>query len=121
MISIRTSVELARTLAGSLDPHLKTLLTLRRDQLLDEPDLDLRDIAHFIIAQPGDTVALIEREAGVPLEEGGGSNLEWVQLHHGGWLETVIILTDAGFGIALFVPDRTDTDPSLLGLLRAHL
>lgn len=121
MISIRSSAELAPTLAGSLDPHLKALLKLRRDQLLDEPDLDLRDLAHFIIAQPGDTVALIERDAGVLLGEGGGSNLEWVQLHDGGWFETVIILTDDGFGVALFVPDRPDTDPSLLGLLRAHL
>ena len=121
MISIRSSAGLTRTLAVTLDPHLKTLLALRRDQLLDEPDLDLRDLAHFIIAQPGDTLDLIEREAGVPLGEGGGSNLEWVQRHDGGWLETVIILTDDGFGIALFVPDRTDIDPSLLALLRDHL
>lgn len=121
MISIQSSAELARTLAGSLDPNLKALLALRRDQLVDEPNIDLRDLAHLIIAQPGDTLDLIEREAGVPLGEGGGSNLEWVQLHDGGWLETVIVLTDDGFGIALFVPDRTDIDRSLLALLRDHL
>ncbi|WP_288487115.1 hypothetical protein [uncultured Novosphingobium sp.] len=42
---------------------------------------------------------------------------EWVA-DHGGWYEAVTILSDDGFGIALFVPDSEDVDRSLLVLLR---
>lgn len=131
MISIRSSADLARAFEGALDPPLRRLLTLRRDQLIGDTDLDLSDIAHMIVVQRGDTLAAVEAEAGIPLatnlvdgsrygEPGFTTSFEFVERHPGGWLEAVLILSDDGYGVALFVPDRIDTDPKLLLLLLAH-
>lgn len=110
MISIRSSADMARALAGALDPPLRKLLELRRDQLLDYDGYDFGERAHFIIVQGGDTLAAIETEAGFPLPF---PSFEFVE-RHGAWLEAVLIVSDDGFGIMLFVPDRIDIDPALL-------
>lgn len=114
MISIRSSADMARALISPIDGHLKRLLALRRDQLLDHDGYDLGDLAHFIVVEPNDTIVGIEGAAGVALTHG----FEFVERHPCGWFEAVIILSDDGFGAALFVPDRADIDPSLLALMR---
>lgn len=110
MISIRSSADMARTLAGGLDPPLRQLLTLRRDQLTEYEGYDLGELVHIIVAQPGDTLTTIETEAGLPVDF---SSFEYVE-RRCGWLEAVLILSDDGFGVVLFVPDRIDVDPALL-------
>jgi hypothetical protein len=110
MISIRSSADMARALAGALEPPLRRLLTLRRDQLMEHDDYDLGELAHFIVVQPGDALAGIEAEAGLPVDF---SSFEYVE-RRCGWLEAVLILSDDGFGLVLFVPDRIDVDPALL-------
>jgi hypothetical protein len=117
MISIRSSADMARALAGALDPPIRRLLTLRRDQLLEHKDYDLGELAHFIIVEPCDTLATVSAEAGLPIPF---PSFEYVK-RHGGWLEAVLILSDDGFGVALFVPDRIDLDPALLVPLLALL
>ncbi|MCU6453932.1 hypothetical protein LPN01_07565 [Sphingomonas sp. A2-49] len=113
-----------------LDPDLRRLLIERRDQLLGYDGYDLGELAHIIVAQNGDGLAAIEAEAGVPIATNlvTGDQLgqpdfepcfEYVE-RHGGWLEAVLVLDDSGFGIVLLVPDRIDTDPALLGMLRRH-
>ena len=131
MISIQSSADMARALDGSMDPDIKALLKLRRDQLQDGIDLDLAELAHFIVIQPGDTLSVIEAVAGVPLatsyvdgsrfgEPDFTSNFEWVERHPCGWFEAVLILSDDGFAVALFAPDHGDTNRELLALLLAH-
>jgi hypothetical protein len=128
MISIRSSADLARVFTGMLDPLLRSLLTARRDQWLDGADFDLGELVHVIIVQHGDTLAAVEAEAGVPIATNlvDGSRLgdpdfvtsfEWVE-RHAGWLEAVMILSDDGFGLALFVPDLIEIDPEITLLLR---
>jgi predicted metal-dependent peptidase len=130
MISIRSSAAMVETLSHLLDPDLRRLLTERRDQLLGYDGYDLGDLVHIIVAQPGDTLAAIEAEAGVPLatnlvdgcqrgEPDFEPCFEYVE-RHGCWLEAVLILSDDGFGVVLLVPDRIDSDPALLALLRRH-
>ena len=130
MISIRSSAEMARALALPLDPDLHELLALRRDQLLEHDGYDLGELAHFLVAEPADTVAAIEGVVGVPLatnfvddskygEPGFTANFEYVE-RHGAWFEAVTIVSDDGFGIVLIVPDRPDIDGSLLALVRDH-
>lgn len=130
MISIRSSADLVRALDGPLPPDLRRLLIQRRDQLSNGADVDLSELVHVIVAQPGDTLATIEAEAEVPIATNyaDGSRLgepdftpsfEFVRHHYGGWTEAVLILSDDGFAVALFVPDRSDTDPDLLRLLAA--
>ncbi len=130
MISIRSTADMARALASPIDADLKRLLELRRDQLLEHDGYDLGELAHFIVAEPSDTLVAIEGVAGVPLatnlvdgsrlgESDFTANFEHVA-RHGPWFEAVMILSDDGFGIALFVPDRPDIDADLLDLLRNH-
>lgn len=129
MITIRSSPDMAQVLASSIDTDLARLLKERRDQLLEHDGYDLGELAHFIVAEAGDSLADIEGAAGVPLATNlvDGTrlgnpdftdNFEFVQRHDGGWFEAVAILGDDGFGLALFVPDRLGIDPALLSLVR---
>lgn len=116
MLSIRTSDDLARALAGSLDPPLRRLLLTRQAQL---GDVDLAGVAHLIVVWPTDTLPAIEAEAGFAI--GGDESLvEWVQLHECRWLEAVATLSD-DYSVALFVPDRVNIDPGILLPLLAHI
>ncbi|AJA09817.1 hypothetical protein SKP52_14675 [Sphingopyxis fribergensis] len=130
MISIHSSADMARALALPLEPDILELLALRRDQLLEYDDYDLGELAHFLVAEPADTVAAIEGVVGVPLatnlvdgskygDPGFTANFEYVE-RHGAWFEAVTIVSDDGFGIVLLVPDRPDIDASLLELVRDH-
>lgn len=130
MISIQSTADMARALASPIDAELKALLALRRDQLLEHDDYDLGELVYIVVAEPNDALATIEGVVGVPLstnlvdgihhgEPGFTANFEYVA-RHGQWFEAVMILSDDGFGVVLFVPDRPDTDPALLALVRDH-
>lgn len=129
MLSIRNSADMNGALASLLDPVLRRLLTLRRDQLAED-GLDLDEIVHIIIVRPGDTLVEVEAEAGVAIATNlvDGSRLgdpefeplfEYVT-RKDGWLEAVMILSSDGFGLVLFVPDTIDVDPAISLLLRRH-
>jgi hypothetical protein len=130
MISIRSSADLARVLNGCLEPHLRALLTLRRDQLVGEGDEDLGDLVHFIVVRNDDTLAAVEAEAGVALSTNpidgrhlGDPDFEPLFEHvrrENGFLEAVMILSDDGFAVVLLVPDTITIDPAITLLLRRH-
>lgn len=117
MIDITDSASLAAALNSPLDDALKRLLTRRRDQLLSDTDgrYDIAELAHIIVVEPGDSIATIETTAGYPIIR--PPIFEWVALH-GEWFEGIAVLSDDGFGIALFVPDDERIDPTLLSLMR---
>lgn len=116
MKSLRSSADLARVLNEPLDTNLREVLTLRRDQWLEDEDLDLSDLVHVIIVEPGDTLSDVESEGGLSLLDPG---FEFVALHEG-YLEAVVVTSQDGFGVAYFVLDHEDVDPHLLSLFRAH-
>lgn len=117
MRSLRSSVDLAQALAGPMDPVLRDLLTLRRDQWLEDQDVDLADLVHIIIGEPEDTLSGLEAEAGVPLSD--PATFEFIERHNT-WIEAVLILSDEGFGLALFLPAvHPNIDRDLLRLLSA--
>jgi hypothetical protein len=124
MLSIRTNNELEHALTSLLDPALRRLLVLRRDQLAND-GLDIEDIAHIIIICPGDTLAEVEAEAGIPLATDAGDDpeceppFEYVEQNQGHY-EAVLILSDSGYGLILFAPDTFDIDPAITSLLRRH-
>jgi hypothetical protein len=128
MLSIRSSADMANALASLLDPDLRGLLTQRRDQLTDETGLDLSELVHIIAVGPGDTLDAVEAEAGVaisvnPIDGTKFGDRAFVPLfeyveRHGCWWEAVLILSDDGYGIVLFVPDRIDIDPALPRLIQ---
>ncbi len=129
MLSIRNSADMDRALVSLLDPALRRLLTLRRDQLAED-GLGLDEIVHIIVVRPDDTLAEVEAEAGVAIATNlvDGSRLgdpefeplfEYVT-RKDGFLEAVMITSDSGFGLVLFVPDTLDVDPAISLLLRRH-
>ena len=117
MLIIRNAADLVRALDSPIDPQLKRLLAIRRDQLFTDTggDYELGELVQFVVAQPHDKVAVIEKDIGFPLFTEPA--FEWVQ-DHGGWLEGIVILSDDGFGIALFVPDHDGIDPRMLSVMR---
>ena len=117
-------------LSCPLDPQLRMLLLKRLDMLSEFSDFDLSELAHFVIVEPGDTLATIEAELGfspfVNFVDGARypdpaftPNWEWL-IDHGPWFEVVFAPSDSGFGINLLVPNRPDVDPMLLALLKAY-
>lgn len=126
MLIIDSRPALARAMNEPIDPTLKRLLALRRDQLAEYDD----DLTNFVIVQPGDTLAAIESALGfsplrgvvdnTPFGEPGFSPVfEWAA-DHGGWLEAPIIFDDSGAGVVLIVQDQDGVDTDLLALLRAY-
>lgn len=120
MINITDSAAFARAMDSPIDSELRHLLQRRRDQLLADTsdDYDLGDLVQFIAVELGDTVAAIEAAANYPLITNPA--FEWVA-DHGGWYEAVAILSDDGFGIALFVPNNEAIDPTVLHAMRSHV
>lgn len=106
-----------RVLSGPLDPTLRRVLAQRRDQLVSNTGLDLAELVHIIVAQRGDTLSTVEEQVGFSLAT--EPPFEWVQRHER-WLEAVIILSDDGFSVALFVRDCITSDAALLHTLLAH-
>lgn len=117
MIDIKDSAALAAALSSPLDDALRRLLTLRCHQLLSDTDgkYDLGELVQIIVVEPGDSIKAIEATAGYPIIR--SPIFEWVALN-GGWFEGIAVLSDGGFGIALFVPDDDRVDPVLLSLMR---
>lgn len=113
MKSLRSSAELAAALREPMDPELKHLLRQRREEWLEDQDVDLADLVHIIVVERGDTLPEVEAEAGAALD-----GFEFIE-RHGSVLEAVLILSQDGFGVALFVPDPDEADPDLLALLHA--
>lgn len=117
MLVITDAAAMAHALASSLDPQLKNLLALRRDQLMRDTagEYELGELVHIVVVQLGDSIADIEAAANFPLFTEPA--FEWTQ-DHGRYLESVVILADDGFGIAIFVPDTDGVDPTMLSILR---
>ena len=113
MLSIRSSADLARALEGLMEPALRSLLALRRDQLLAGGGADLGDLAHIIVVRPYDSLAAVEAEAGFPLI-GEEAPFEWVLRHPHGILEAAVVTDDDGFAVAIFARDCVTTDAALL-------
>ncbi len=131
MITLRTASAVKSTIALLADNKLRSLLTERLDQLTNAWEgIDLSDLTHFLIIQPGDTAADAENELGWSLlvnpvdgarfgDPAFTPSWEWIE-DHSGWFEAVYIISDDGFGISLFVQDDPATDPELLALCRSN-
>ena len=131
MLSIRDSAAMQRALSEPLDPDLRTILLNRLNLLSEFSDFDLSELAHFIIIEPGDSVAAVEDELSfspfVNFVDGARypdpaftPSWEWLTAR-GLWLDSVWALSDSGFGIVLLVPDIDGVDPELLALFKSYI
>lgn len=118
MLSIRTTAALNSAMADCLPRDLCDVLMRRRDQITENGEYDLSELAHMIVVEPGDRLTAVEAEAGIPLSD--DPSFEFIERHSGGWSEAVVILSDDGFGIAFFVPDSDAIDPELRSVFAPH-
>ena len=87
------------------DPSLRPLLARYAD---------LMDLAELFIVDATDSLADLEHARGWSFED-------WEFVHQRQfWFEAVFVLSQDGAGHVVFVPDRPDTDPTLLQLCRAN-
>ena len=129
MISLRSNSTIEAFIELLADNQLRTMLSKRVEQTANAWEgIDLSDLTHFLILQPGDTAADAENELGWSLlanmVDGARyghpdftPSWEWIE-DHGGWFEAVFIISDDGFGINLFVQDHPDSDAELLAMCR---
>ncbi|SFR84756.1 hypothetical protein [Sphingomonas jatrophae] len=111
---IDTTAALARALVSPLAPNIKRLLTLRRTQLGT-----IEGAARFIVVEPGDTVADVERALAFPLADEGEPCFDWAA-DHDGLFEAAFNLSDDSAADVMLVPDTDGIDSDLLALCRFH-
>ena len=116
MLTITDGGSLSRALTTSIDPLMKQLLILRRDQLGD-----ITDQARFIVLQPGDSLEALEKELGFPIvgDPACVFGPEWVA-DHGTFFEALWLLTDDGYGHVTIFGKQPGTDSRLLELCAAY-
>lgn len=123
MLTITDGGSLARALKLPIDLRLKRLLIERRDQLGGE----IKDIARFMVVQPGDSMHAFEQKLGwsvffTPEGQRFGEpdyypGFEWLA-DHGHCFEMVFILTDDGYAHVVIIEQAAGVDPDLLKLCR---
>lgn len=121
--------------AARLDAGVRAVLVLRLAQLVEYlDDLPLADLATFHVAEPGDTLASLAAQTGLPIGHGWCDDapygtpafapawdvLERHDTEAGAVFEFVFVLSDSGYAEVLLVPDRPDTDEMLLALCRRY-
>jgi hypothetical protein len=117
MLSIRDGEELARALASPIKPEIKDLLRTRWNQVAEDlSDEDIADLVQFVIVEPGDTVADLERAIGfrVCASEGElGFSPEWAEYHEGFAHEFCWVFSDDGAGAIAIIPCQDEIDADL--------
>ena len=103
-----------------LEPNLHKLL---HGRIQDALALELGDLTHFVVIEPGDGEGdiidaigfspLVSRIAGIHLDP----DWDWIERHEG-WWELVYTVSNDGFAFILFVQDAPGVLPDLLDLCR---
>lgn len=108
------------TLNQPLESNLRKLL---HGRIQDALALELGDLTHFLVIEPGDAEGdiidaigfspLVSRIDGVHLQP----DWDWIERHEG-WWELVYTVSNDGFAFILFVQDAPGVLPDLLDLCR---
>ena len=106
------------------DTYIQSLIAQRFQEItIDGYDYD--ELGMFVLAQPGDTIADLEKASGIWISTGlfteaayGDPDFspshEVLEEHPGRCWEMVHILNDSGYGVITIVPDVVGIDPELL-------
>lgn len=115
--------DLDSQLAALNQPLEPTLHKLLHGRIQDALALELGDLTHFLVIEPGDAEGdiidaigfspLVSRIDGIHLEP----DWDWIERHEG-WWELVYTVSNDGFAFILFVQDAPGVLPDLLDLCR---
>lgn len=103
-------------------------LSLRRFEML--APYDPETMGYFIVTEPGDTVAVLNgqlgfdilsnRRDGIRFDQPGFNPAFEILEEHRSCYEMVIVFSDDGFGVEVFVPKLPGIDPALLAMCSMH-
>jgi len=116
MHPLRIHASIHHTAQQHPDPTLRKLITRRIEELTDHTE-DLADLINIYILEPSDTLTTVDVQLGFSLGERPIDVIE----SHPGWYELTIVLSDDGFGVVLYIPISSDTDPHLLTICQSHI
>lgn len=115
--------DLDSQLAALNQPLEPTLHRLLHGRIQDAAVLELGDLTHFVIIEPGDAEGdiidaigfspLVSRIDGIHLDP----DWDWIERHED-WWELVYTVSNDGFAFILFVQDAPGVLPDLLDLCR---
>ena len=131
MLTIFDGADMAKILAGPIDPSLKTILLGRLDLLAEYlTNFDLSELANIIVVQPGDKIEAIERELGISPFVNIVDDIRYPDpafepswefcLKRNGYYDVTFALCDSGLGLVLLVPDQDGVLPELRAILKAY-
>jgi len=113
-------------------PGVRDLVRQRITELSQDEPYDPEVTGPLILVEPGDTLSILEAECGCPIVTGlfgdtkyGDTDFmpcfEWLDHHaQAHCYEMLFVMSDDGYGVALFVPDELDIDPELLAFCREY-
>src|SRR5688572_11417975 len=112
------------------DTHIRRLVERRFVEVCAGEPYDPEIHGEMVVAEPGDTIASLERQSGCllansPVDELYVPDPDFIPFcevieEHPGCYEMVFILSDDGFGVLIFVPNHPDIDRELLSLCRTY-
>lgn len=115
------------SLASSItNPDIRSLIEQRFTEITDGESYDADIHGYFVVAEPGDSVAMLEQEVGCPILHNLFDAIPYghpdftpcfeVLEEHPGCYEMVFIMTDGDFGISLFIPKTEGINAGLLAM-----
>jgi hypothetical protein len=121
MIVLRDPAQLPRV----ADPEIRDLIARRIKDLSQDEPWNADVLGDFIVVEPGDSLASLDQQLGFALltSRTNGARFgdpDYMPAHeileeYAGCYEIVIILSDDGYGVEVFVP-KVGADPQLLAL-----
>lgn len=107
------------------DERIRALVSQRFDELAVYAPYDPDEIGFFVLVEPGDDIAQVERDSDCPLVSSALDDsvrygdpdyapaCEYVE-EHPNCYEVVFVFSDSGYGRIVFVPKAGGIDPLLL-------
>jgi len=119
------------SLASSIaNPDIRSLVEQRLTEITDSEPYDADIHGYFVVAEPRDSVDMLEKEVGCPILRDLFNDVPFgdpdfspcfeVLEEHPGCYEMVLIMTDGDFGISLFIPKSSGINPELLAMCKTY-
>lgn len=114
MYWLRDAASIDLFLANQPSPELHQLISERMAELADYDDYDIAELVHFLVVDPGDSLASISHDLGFAF---GDPSKPWESFStHEPWHEALYVLGDDGFGVVIYIPTHDLQDPKLADL-----
>ncbi len=96
--------------AKALGSEFGELLDRLMEELNEYGGLDLSELVHIVVFEPGEALTDIDAELGFSLLDRPWDVVE----SYLSWYEITVVLSDDGFGWVIYVPKHASTDVTLL-------